>query len=354
MNRRQGYIIICLTVVSVIVLSIVGCDVARRASRPQGTVIAEYNWHGKQYITLEEMEQKISEMPVYRRDRYKDKTGKEKYLKDMIEESLKYLAARSAGLHEEPEIKEKIDEYRHQLVVEKLATQEIDEKVTVSDEDKRKYYEEHKSEYVEPEKVRLTAITLEDEKRAQKVFRQIRRGEKTITQAAKELSEMQENVGPGGNNNGDTGFFTPKSFSWAEEFSKALANLKVGQMTSKIVVQEIRGTPNYMFFRKEEIQPSRQKTLEEVNNNVERSVRKEHRKARLKEWVDGLRAQANLKEYPERIPTLPKAEEETETETGAEEEAKQAEESEESKQPEGTEAKVETETPEGGTESESK
>ncbi len=354
MNRRQGYIIICLTVASVIMLSIAGCNVARRASRPQGAVIVEYNWHGKQYITSEEMEQEISEMPVYRRDRYKDKEGKEKYLKDMIEERLKYLAARSAGLHEEPEIKGKIKEYRHQLVVEKLATQEIDEKVTVSDEDMREYYDEHKDEYTEPEKVRLTAITLDDEERAQQVFQQIQLGEKTIEQAARELSEKQENIGPGGSNNGDTGFFNPKQYSRMEEFSKAITDLKVGQMTSKIVAQEVQGTPNYLIFRKEEIQPARQKTLEEVKNKVERSVRKEHRKARLEEWVDGLRAQANLKEYPEKIPTPPKAEEGTETEAVAEEEAKQAEKSEESKQPEGTEAKVETETPEGGTESESK
>ena len=299
-----------------------------KSDSPQGTVIAEYEWGGKHYITLEEIDEEISEMPVYRRDRYKKKENKEEYLKDKIEERLKIHAAKDASLDEEPEITDKVKEYLHQLMIEKLAEQEIDDKVQVLEDEMKQYYEEHKSEYVEPEKIRLTCITVTDEQRAKEVFERIQEGE-DIIEVATELSEMQENVGPGGSNNGDTDFFDPKSYTWAEELSKALSELEVGQITPEIVVQEVRGDSNYMIFRKEEIKPERQQEFDEVKDDIEYEVRRENRKKRLNEWVDGLRAQANFKLYPDKIPVPPKAEEETTLETEQAEEAPKSEDVEE-------------------------
>jgi len=308
------FIVICA---SITVLSMVSSG-DKDASTPQRTVIAEYEWGGKHYsITLEEIDKEISEMPVYRRDRYKKKENKEEYLKDKVEEKLKIHAAENAGLDKDAEITEKVEEYLHQLMIEKLAEQEIDDKVQVLEDEMKQYYEEHKSEYVEPEKVRLTAITVTDEQRAKEIFERIQEGE-DIAKVATELSEMQENVGPGGSNNGDTDFFDLESYSWAEEFYKAVSELEVGQITPEIVVQEVRDSPNYMIFRKEEIKPERQQEFDEVKDDIEYEVRKENRKKRLNEWIDGLRAKTNFKLYPERIPVPPKVEEEEKAPTETE------------------------------------
>jgi len=305
--KRKIHVTLFIAIASITMLSMVSYS-TKDSSTPQGTVIAEYEWGGKHYITLEEIDKEISEMPVYRRDRYKKKENKEEYLKDKVEEKLKFHAAEDAGLNKDPDITKKVEEYLHQLMIEKLAEQEIDNRIQVSEDEMKQYYEGHKSEYVEPEKVRLTCITMQDEQRAKEVFERIKEGE-DIAGVAKELSEMQENVGPGGSNNGDTDFFDPKSYSWAEAFAKAISDLGVGQITPEIVVQDVRGTPNYMIFRKEEIKSERQKEFDEVKSDVEDEVRKENRKKRLNEWVDGLRAQTNFKLYPEKIPVPPKAEE---------------------------------------------
>ena len=328
------FIAICA---SITMLSMVSYN-TRSDSTQQGTVVAEYEWGGKHYITIEEIDQEISEMPVYRRDRYSKKENKEGYLKDKVEEKLQIHAAEDAGLDKDPEITEKVEEYLHQLMIEKLAGQEIDEQVQVLEDEMKQYYEEHKSEYVEPEKVRLICITVTDEQRAQEVFERIQEGE-DIAEVAKELSEMQENVGPGGSNNGDTDFFDPNSYSWAEAFFKAISDLEVGQITPEIVVQEVRGDANHMIFRKEEIKPERQQEFDEVKDDIEDEVRKENRKKRLNEWVGGLRAKANFKLYPEKMPIPPKAEEEEATqETGETEESPKSEgDEEESTQTEKTE-----------------
>jgi preprotein translocase subunit SecD len=165
------FIAICA---SITMLSMVSYN-TRSDSTQQGTVVAEYEWGGKHYITLEEIDQEISEMPVYRRDRYSKKENKEEYLKDKVEEKLQIHAARDASLDKEPEITEKVEEYLHQLMIEKLAEQEIDEQVQVLEDEMKQYYEEHKSEYVEPEKVRLICITVTDEQRAKEVFEKFRR-----------------------------------------------------------------------------------------------------------------------------------------------------------------------------------
>ena len=334
------FIAICA---SITMLSMVSYN-TRSDSTQQGTVVAEYEWGGKHYITIEEIDQEISEMPVYRRDRYSKKENKEGYLKDKVEEKLQIHAAEDAGLDKVPEITEKVEEYLHQLMIEKLAGQEIDEQVQVLEDEMKQYYEEHKSEYVEPEKVRLICITVTDEQRAKEVIERIQAGE-DIGEVATELSEMQENVGPGGSSNGDTDFFDPNSYSWAEAFFKAMSELDIGQVTPEAVVQEVREEVNYMIFRKEEIQPERQKEFDEVKDDIEYEVRKINRKNRLNNWVDGLRAKANFKFYPEKIPVPPKAEEEEATETEGTEETSESESTEETQteQPEQSEESTESE-----------
>ena len=333
MKRKTHAALFIVIFASITILSTV--SYSTKDSTPQGTVVAEYEWNGKHYITLEEIDKQISEMPVYRRDRYKKKENKEEYLNDQVEEQLKLHAAEDAGLNKDPETTKKVEEYLHQLMIEKLAEQEIDNKVQVSEDEMKQYYEGHKSEYVEPEKVRLTCITVTDEQRAKEVFERIKEGEDIAT-VAKELSEMQENVGPGGSNNGDTDFFDPNSYSWAEAFYKAISELEVGQITPEIVVQEVRDTPNYMIFRKEEIKPERQKEFDEVKDDVENEVRKENRKTRLNEWVDGLRTQTNFRLYPEKIPVPPKVEEKATSETEQSKEAPKSEGAEKSTQTEET------------------
>ena len=71
-----------------------------------------------------------------------------------------------------------------------------------------------------------------------------------------------------------------------------------------------------MIFRKEEHQPERQQTFEEVKPRLEYPLKREMKRTRILEWLEALTAEAELKTYPELLPppVVPEEEEDPENE----------------------------------------
>lgn len=291
------------------------------SAKAEGVVLAEYEADGKQQILLEDLEKEIAELPAYKKRKYEGPEGKAEYLELMAESRIILQLAKERKLDQDPEILKKVEEYLHQLMVEKITEMEVDQKVKpVTEEEMRAYYEEHKEDYVEPEQVRLTCIMSEDdEEKANAWYKQIQEG-RDIADLAKELSEKGENVGPGART-GDTGFFTRKAFPAAQAFTDAAFALKVGEMYPGVFPIDVQGKTYYAIFRLEERKPERQKAFEEedVQKDIRRKLEKQHKKERMDEWVKAAREKAKLKLYPERIPTPPPAEEESATQGESEE-----------------------------------
>ncbi len=287
----------------------------------EGTVIAEFEWNGKHHITLEEMLQEISELPSYKQPQYQEaEGGYEEYMNLMAESRLILCLAKDRKLDEDPGVLKKVQDYYHELLVDKITEIEVDQKLKLTEEDYQLYYEENKEDYVELEQVRLTCITLTNEERAKEVFQQIKDGE-DIAALAAELSENDELIGPGSNNEipGDTDFFDNTMYSQrAKPFSDAAFELEVGQMNEEILHVELDGENYYLIFRKEEVKPERQQTLEEpsVRRNVERHVENQKREELMTDWLIQLHEQAKIKTFSDRIPDTPEeVEEEGESES---------------------------------------
>ena len=287
----------------------------------EGTVIAEFEWNGTHHITLEEMLQEISELPTYKQQQYQEAEGGfEEYMSLMAESRLILCLAKDRKLDEDSEVLKKVQDYYHELLVDRITETEVDQKLKLTEEDYRLYYEENKEDYVDPERVRLTCITLIDEERSKEVFQRIKDGE-DIAALAAELSANGELIGPGSNNEipGDTDFFDNKAYSQrAKSFSDAAFELEVGQMNEEILHIELDGENYYLIFRKEEAQPERQKTLDEqsVRRNVERRVENQKREELMTDWLIQLHEQAKVKTFADRIPDTPEeVEEEAESES---------------------------------------
>ena len=309
-----GFILVGAAVISI---SLNGCGGKAGA---EGTVIAEFEWDGKHQITLEEMLQEISELPSYKQPQYQEaEGGYEEYMNLMAESRLILCLAKDKKLNEDPVVLKKVQDYYHELLVDRITEIEVEEKIKLTEEDYQAYYEENKGDYLVPEKVRLTCITLQNEERANEVFQRIKDGE-DIAELAKELAANGELIGPGSNNEipGDTDFFDDTMYSRrAKPFSDAAFELEVGQMNEEILHIELDGEHYYLIFRKEEVQPERQQTLEEnsVRRNVERHVENQRREELMTDWLIRLHEQANVQTFADRIPDTPEPEEEAETES---------------------------------------
>ena len=284
-------------------------------------ILAAYKWNDKSYeISLADLNAAIAELPVYRQQNYENREDKAEYLEELIEERLKILRATDEGFDMLPEHLKKLEDYTHQLMVEKLTEAEVDAKVVYTDEELMAYYQENLSEYIEDAKVRATCISLDDEDLAYETLDAIKAG-KDIVEMAKELSEAGKLAsGPGTNRDdpGNTYFFSKAASARWSEFIEAAFALEVGEMTDAVFETEVNDAVFYLIFRKEEHQPDRQQEFEEVKDDIVRTIEREKKRERINEWVEEISERGKLKTYPENIPEPPQPEEEAETEASDE------------------------------------
>ena len=280
----------------------------------QENVLAEFD---KQVVTLEELEQEISELPEWKQKNYKDQEGREEYLTLMAESRMLLQVANEKGLNKDPEIVKQTREYRDQLVVKELVKREVDDKVNVTDALVSKYYEDHRDEYVDPEKVSVTEITLEDEEKAKEIMEKVKGGA-DFAELAKELSDKAESVGPGQRSEGKV-TFSEDSYSSAREFVETAFGLEAGDI-SNIIVQPIGEKTYYMIVRLDERIPSRQKELSEVESRIRRAVEKDEKKKIMDKWLEAIKTEKKFQLYPDRLPEI--VEEEVEEEKAEFEEVK--------------------------------
>ena len=275
-------------------------------------ILAEYKWNGKPYqISLADLNAAIAELPVYRQQNFETRADKAEYLEEVIEERLKILRAADDGFDSLAEHVKKLEDYTHQLMVEKLTEAEVDAKIGVTDEDLMAHYQANLSEYIEEAKVRATCITLDDEDFANETLDAINAG-KDIVEMAKELTEAGKLAnGPGTNEDdpGNTYMFTKSASPRWAEFIEAVFAQEIGEMTDTLFEVDVNEETFYLIFRKEEHQPDRQQEFDEVESDVRRTVEREKKRARINAWVTEITEKGKLKTYPENIPEPPKPEE---------------------------------------------
>ena len=275
-------------------------------------ILAEYKWNDKPYqISLADLNAAIAELPVYRQQNYETREDKAEYLEELIDERLQILRATDDGFDSLAEHLKKLEDYTHQLMVEKLTEAEVDNKIDVTDEDLMAHYQANLSEYIEEAKARATCITLDDEDFANETLDAIKAG-KDITEMAKELAEAGKLAnGPGTNQDdpGNTYMFTKAASARWTEFIDAVFEQEIGEMTDTLFEVDVNDETFYLIFRKEEHQPDRQQEFDEVKDDVQRTVERERKRSRINEWVTEITEKGKLKTYPENIPEPPKPEE---------------------------------------------
>jgi parvulin-like peptidyl-prolyl isomerase len=265
-------------------------------------VLAEYVWNGEpKTYTWHDLWATFSDLAAYRQSRYQGSKGLAELLAEETLDELKVLAAADAGIGSRDADLAKFEEYRHQLMVEELVKREVDNTIQVTDEALQTHYKTHLSDYMEPEKVRLTCLTYTDENEARTALEELRNG-RDVKEAAKTLSEMGKNVGPGVGHNGDTGFFDRSTYSHAAAFTEAAFSTPLGELTKEPVKQEMQGTPYWIIFKVDDKQPERQQDFEEVKSRVEDAVERELKRKRLNEWLNGLKEQSQLTVFADRLP----------------------------------------------------
>lgn len=168
---------------------------------------------------------------------------------------------------------------REQLTIEKLLAREVHARVAVTEEQIRRYFEEHGADFEEPEQVHAQQIVVKGLDEAKRVQQQLWQGKKFSELA------MRYSLSPDARVGGDLGFFARGTMPPA--FDDVVFKLNVGG-TSDVVTTDY----GFHLFRVLEKKPARKRELNEVRGLIEERLLSELRAVAQKKFVDDLRKKA--------------------------------------------------------------
>lgn len=247
-----------ITLISIVLIAVSGC-----AKKPDANnkVIARVS---NTVITEKDLQAKIAKMPPY----YQNIVSKNPklYIEDIIVETMCYEEGVRKGLDRDKEVREVVNEAKKKIVMAKLIKNEVEDKVVVTEDEIKKFYDEHKDEFKSPPMWRASHILVADEKDAKTILDDLARGG-----SFEELAKAHS-IDATASRGGDVGFF--REGQLVPDFEKAALRLEVGQ-TSAIIQTQF----GYHIIKLTDKKEPGAKSYEEVKRAIEANLKKEKRTA---------------------------------------------------------------------------
>ena len=158
---------------AVLIFSLTGCreeggDTRAVVEKRNSNVVALI---GEEEITRQDLEQDLKRIPEGRRE-----TLKHKVLDDLIEARVFAREARKVGLHEDPQVMESLEKTTKETLARNFVRKHVDKKAEPSEEEQRKYYDEHMDQFVVPDGVMIREIVLKEKEQAEAVLKELKQG----------------------------------------------------------------------------------------------------------------------------------------------------------------------------------
>jgi len=264
-HRRNLSLLILM--LSICILS--GC------ARKDKDVIA---WVNGEKITTSDFNDKLSQLPLYFQQ---NEAQRRKFLDSLVDREILLAEAKKRNMAQDKEVKKRLEEVLEQILVEELVKNAIPE-TTVNEDNLKKFYEERKTQFIEPAKAQVSQILVRSEKEANELLKQLKEG-KDFAGLARTKS-----ISPDARNGGDIGYFGRGEM--LPEFEEVAFNLKKGE-TSKVVKSPF----GYHILKVTDKKEKRQKTFPEAKEEIEVILRQKQQREALEKWFKGLKDKAKIK-----------------------------------------------------------
>ena len=192
--------------------------------------------------------------------------------------------------------KEFRNEIRRSLAIEQLLDTSVRRKITVTEKEGKKYYNENMNLFKEPEKVKVSQIWIklppnveaskknQARKKIETVQKKIRQGE-DFGMLAKTYSE-----GPSAKREGKLGYFSKGHMP--KPFEDAAFSLNVGEVSG--IVETKFG---YHLIKVTAKKPARTIPYKEVRPMIEQRLKKEKEKTEIQNYIENLKKSAEIKRF---------------------------------------------------------
>ncbi len=182
------------------------------------------------------------------------------------------------------------DAVRREMIVDRVALLELAPRTKVPESALQAYFDEHRSEYAQPERVQVRQIVIEDRAKAEGVHARLTQGEDFATLA------RANSIAPEA---ADGGALPPFARGELPEAFDRAFELEPGQISA--VIESPYGF--HIFVLEREI-PAREPTFEEMRAKLEAELGQRHLEELRREWLRGLRKNAEIQTNESSLETL--------------------------------------------------
>lgn len=203
-------------------------------------------------------------------------------LQKLVNNRLEYLLwvkmAEENGLNKNPDVREKIRDFKRKKLAELFDKRELKQKNSLTEDELQAYYDNHKADYVEPAKIKMWQIVVDDQELANKIYRQAVSGDSEFEELARKYAPNDAMKRRGG----DMGY--QRKGSALGPVIDAAFKAGEDQIVGPVAFRE-----KYYVIKTGDLKPERQKNLQEVRGLVRAALLREKEKTNRQTLMDELR-----------------------------------------------------------------
>ncbi|MBI5238693.1 MAG: peptidyl-prolyl cis-trans isomerase [Deltaproteobacteria bacterium] len=219
-------------------------------------------------VTAKDLEDRLLKLPEGYRDVFAAEEGKKELLKEIIRIEVFSREARASGLHKAPSFRARIEDITNSLLAAEFVKRNIIEKVSVTEEETKEYFDSHSGEFREPEKIKAPAafVRVPDSS-----------PEEAVKEKEARAATIMERLKAGGDftgideATGESDYFARGRLM--PEIEDAVFSLKLGE-TSPVM----RVPDGFVVFKLEDRRPERALSFEEVKNGIIDTLKRDKEK----------------------------------------------------------------------------
>jgi peptidyl-prolyl cis-trans isomerase C len=243
---------------------------------------------GSVEFTVADLDRRLAELPPYVQQQFAGLEGKKEFLNRLVEEEVMYQAARQAGYQTHPDVKRAVEAIERRTMIQSYYTDNIEGAVEVPEDEVVAYYEEHDEQFQRRARIKFRHIMTATRAQAAAARERVLAGQ-DFASVARDVSIDPGTKEAGGLTRPITEGDALLSAGMSVEFIKSLFDLKVGEVSDPL-----RGDKGWHIVRLEEKTPAGTKPLEEVRDQIVRSLEpiktREYYEVVLQDLKDKLKA----------------------------------------------------------------
>jgi len=221
---------------------------------------------------------------------YKNPQAKQQYLQRWLAQEVLYRQALEEELTEKPEAKKLIDNLTRGALSQLQMNNELASKINITETDVQTYYTANKEKFIDPARASISHILLEDEQQANELVGRIKDGE-DFGELAKQFSKDDSTKEKAGKIETQTqeGSYIAGIGAYEELNKKIFA-----AGPAKVLDEPFETEKGWEIVKVDSITPQRQKTLDEVSQQVISMLANEKRQDVQSSYIEQMMNKHNV------------------------------------------------------------